>query len=299
MAKFPASEPEIRALAAKHGLALDGPLEINDMGLDFRVVIAKSERGAAWVLRIPRRADVLPRAEYEAKVLAFLEGKLPAAVPEWRVFTPELIAYPHLSDPTALSFDPATYAVTWHMDQNSPAYVTSLARVLVALHALAPPAVRTAGLTGLEPDEFRGAFEKDFYRVRETIGVGPELAKRLQAWIDDESSWPGFATLVHGDLYAGHLLVDKQGGVTGIIDWTEAKLGDPAVDFASHLQIFGRESLERLLREYERAGGRGWPRMPDQIEARLAAAPIRYGVFAIESGHAEHLAAAKTQLGVA
>jgi aminoglycoside phosphotransferase (APT) family kinase protein len=39
-------------------------------------------------------------------------------------------------------------------------------------------------------------------------------------------------TLVHGDLYVRHLLVDAEQRLSGVIDWGDVHLGDPAVDLA-------------------------------------------------------------------
>lgn len=44
----------------------------------------------------------------------------------------------------------------------------------------------------------------------------------------------GAPKLVHNDLWAEHILVDpRSGSVSGIIDWGDAVISDPAVDFAS------------------------------------------------------------------
>jgi macrolide phosphotransferase len=51
-----ADTAELRALAARHGLRLQGPLTINELGLDYQIVISAVEGGTRWVLRIPRRA---------------------------------------------------------------------------------------------------------------------------------------------------------------------------------------------------------------------------------------------------
>jgi aminoglycoside phosphotransferase (APT) family kinase protein len=40
-------------------------------------------------------------------------------------------------------------------------------------------------------------------------------------------------TLMHGDLKPEHILCDPTKGlISGVIDWTDARIGDPAVDFA-------------------------------------------------------------------
>ena len=53
------------------------PIEVNELGVDFRTAFATDEAGMAWVLRVPRRPDVLPRAENEARALRLLKGRLP------------------------------------------------------------------------------------------------------------------------------------------------------------------------------------------------------------------------------
>ena len=73
---------QLHALAARHGLKLHGPLTVNELGLDYRVVIATVDDGRRWVLRIPRRAEVSAKVEPEARVLAMLKKRLPFAVPE-------------------------------------------------------------------------------------------------------------------------------------------------------------------------------------------------------------------------
>ncbi|HHH7417046.1 TPA: phosphotransferase, partial [Escherichia coli] len=96
-----ADTSQLYALAARHGLKLHGPLTVNELGLDYRIVIATVDDGRRWVLRIPRRAEVSAKVEPEARVLAMLKNRLPFAVPDWRVANAELVAYPMLEDSTA------------------------------------------------------------------------------------------------------------------------------------------------------------------------------------------------------
>jgi Ser/Thr protein kinase RdoA (MazF antagonist) len=49
---------------------------------------------------------------------------------------------------------------------------------------------------------------------------------------------PARLTIVHGDLYARHVLVDERGALSGVIDWGDIHLGDPAIDLAiAHLVL--------------------------------------------------------------
>lgn len=55
--------------------------------------------------------------------------------------------------------------------------------------------------------------------------------------------------LVHSDLGAEHLLA-VGGDLTGVIDWSDAALADPAVDFARLYRDFGQEFLVSVVDAY-------------------------------------------------
>jgi len=55
--------------------------------------------------------------------------------------------------------------------------------------------------------------------------------------------------LAHADLGAEHILEDG-GAVTGVIDWTDAAVTDPALDFARLYRDFGPEFLGEVLAAY-------------------------------------------------
>lgn len=294
----PFDEETIAATARRHGLVLDGNIELNDLGLDFRAGFATDEVGIAWVLRIPRRPDVFPRAENEARVLNLVKDRLPVEVPNWRIFTRELIAYPRLAGTIAVTVDPATKEPAWNIDKEAPAFATSFAQMLAALHCIDPAEAAAAGLRVLSSEGARRAFADNLDRVKREVGIGEGLWRRWRSWLDDDRSWPPFTTLVHGDLHAGHVLVGETFRATGVLDWTEAEVSDPAIDFVYHLLGFGADGLERLLTKYEEAGGQTWPGMRSHIGERLSASPVTYALFALMSGQDEHLDAARAQLGV-
>ena len=74
------------------------------------MAFARGRDGVDWVLRIPRRPELAASIEAEARILAFLRPRLSVAVPEWRVRSSELIAYPRLPGAPGLTLDPATKA---------------------------------------------------------------------------------------------------------------------------------------------------------------------------------------------
>jgi aminoglycoside phosphotransferase (APT) family kinase protein len=57
----------------------------------------------------------------------------------------------------------------------------------------------------------------------------------------------------HNDLGIQHVLVDPDTcAITGIIDWTDAAIADPAYDFGLLLRDLGRAGLEAALGSYRR-----------------------------------------------
>jgi aminoglycoside phosphotransferase (APT) family kinase protein len=57
-------------------------------------------------------------------------------------------------------------------------------------------------------------------------------------------------TLVHNDIKGEHILVDPQSGrITGILDWADAGIGNPAVDIAGLVLTVGNDLAKRIARE--------------------------------------------------
>ena len=102
--------------------------------------------------------------------------------------------------------------------------------------------------------------------------------------------------MVHGDLHPGHLLVDPNYRVTGLIDWTEAEVADPAKDFASYYSIFGASALSTLLDRYQNAGGRLWHRMEEHIVELSCTYPVEIAMFVLQTGEDAYLEFAKMLL---
>lgn len=289
---------DIQLLAEAHGLSLSENMKFNEMGIDFKVVFAVDADGQPWVLRIPRRGDMGEQIEKERRILELAGKHLTVEVPHWQICSPQLVAYPMLKDKPVLTFDAQTFEVTWNMDKDNPLYITSLAKTLAGIHGIPESGARENHLKILAFQDVRLEISSQLQLVKSEIGISSGLETRYRKWLDNDSLWPGFTRFVHGDLYAGHVLVSEEGIVSGVIDWSTAHVGDPAVDFSGHANIFGEESLKVLITEYEKQGGKVWDKLYEQALERAAAAPLAYGFFAIETGDERHLAGAKVQLGI-
>lgn len=295
------TDEQILADAKKHGLLLkEDSLQRNDSGIDFQVVMAHDLNGVQWVLRYPRRIDVLPSAKKERQILTLIESRVSVQVPIWRIYSEELIAYQLLKGVPAGTIDPEAKAYIWEIDEkNVPdAFHETLALAIASLHRINPNACREAGIELETAEEARTSMRARMDKIKMTFGVSDDLWNRWQNWLANDTLWPTKTVLIHGDLHAGHILVDEASRVTGLIDWTEARVTDPAHDFVAHYRTFGEEALQRLIYHYEQAGGNVWPNMADHVIELAASYPVAIAEFAEKSGLEEYKQMAKQVLGV-
>src|SRR5690606_25453519 len=150
-------------LAEAHGLLLTDEMSFNAMGMGFKVGFDKEHDVQQWWLRSPRRNELGNQIEKEKRILNLAKKHVAVQVPDWKVATSTMVAYPLLKDKPALSFHEKTYEVTWNMDEHSPNYVPSLAKALVELHGIPVDDVLENGLKVMKPADLR-----------------PEIAARLQ-----------------------------------------------------------------------------------------------------------------------
>lgn len=289
---------DVQILAEAHGLLLTDKIKFNEMGIDFKIGFAIDRNGQKWLLRIPRRDDMGEQIEKEQRILELVKRYLSVEVPNWKIASPKLVAYPMLEDKPVLTFNAETYDIRWNMDKDNPNYVTSLAKSLVEIHHIPEIEVRKNKLRMMKPSALRPEILYHLQLVKSEIGISEKLEIRYRKWLDNDLLWPDFTQFIHGDLYAGHIFTSKDGIVSGIIDWSTAHIGDPAIDFCGHATVFGEESLKVLIMEYEKRGGTVWAKLYEQTLERSAAAPLAYGFFALETQNDHHIAGAKTQLGV-
>ena len=285
------------AAAARHGLHLVTPdAELDPVGLDFIVVHARDAAGQWWVARSPRREDVVAAARREAAVLAVVRARLPVAVPEWRIHADDLIAYPRLPGTPAVT-QPGG-APTWNgLDPAAPtdAFLDGMAALLVAL-AAATPWAQAAGVRVQTTAEDHRELARALDLAADVLTPSRAVMDRWQRWIDDLDAWPVRRALVHGDLHPGHLLLTEGGRLTGVLDWTEAQIGDPSTDLAMMHRCFGRGVLDDLVARCTRRDGGDWAELIPHAIERAAAFPAIGAAWAVRTGTTSMLSYLREQL---
>lgn len=291
MIKNVKSRQEVLELAHKSGLTIEeSTIQFNESGLDFQVVLATDVDGVRWILRLPRREDVLPSVDKEKRTLELIAPLLSVDVPRWTICTDELIAYRALNGVPVGTIDPEAKAYVWEIDlANVPdQFHESLARGIVSLHQISAEKAQSAGLPVKAAEEVRIEMKNRMDAVKGEFGVGQSLWERWQSWLHNDEIWMQEPVLTHGDLHAGHILIDPQAQVTGFIDWTEASIADPARDFVAHYRTFGQDALDKLISAYAEAGGRTWSRMAEHVIELNATFAMEIAEFALKSGLDEY-----------
>lgn len=185
-----------------------------------------------WVVRFPRRTSAVELLETELRVLPRLAGRLPLAVP-----APAFVGAGSPDHPWPFAGYPLIPGRTACVAAPPPparrAAGPILGAFLKALHALPHHDLELPGDT-------LGRLRLDARRSELVERLGVLADRRL---IDDPAPWltafdaaapdppaPRSECLVHGDLYARHLVMDDDHRITGVIDWGDVHRGDPAVD---------------------------------------------------------------------
>ncbi len=180
-----------------------------DEGFDFEVIVADD----AWVFRFPRRSEVVLALEQEAALLPALADALPVEVPRFAHISrePPYVVYPMIHGTPLVDED----------GDGVRAFLNSL-------HALDIAELPVEGTDWVDSYKAQCAvFEGLVFPL-----LDDPLRAKARTLFDEVDSLTGFEpALVHADLGAEHMLV-RDGRLAGVIDWADARVGDPALDYA-------------------------------------------------------------------
>lgn len=211
-----------------------------------------AREGRDWVLRLPKPRSywAMPDLEREVRLLPLLAARpFPVAVPrEARLLLDEggtpIGALHRMVPGTPLRETGAPRGAA------RAALCADIGRFLSVLHS-----------TPLRDAKRHGARVMDLWRdtyvdlVRQSLDV---LAPSSRDWLQREAaafeaagaSSVATGVLIHADLSGDHFLLDDEGRLAGVIDFADARIADPALDFAGILNDLGWRDLERVLAHY-------------------------------------------------
>ncbi|WP_163779384.1 phosphotransferase family protein [Myxococcus vastator] len=206
-----------------------------------------------YVFRFPKSDEAAEHLTWEARLTAWLGPRLPLPVPVYRFLAPPAVGlaggfagYEKLPGTPALLVEPGRLDLS--------GLGRGLGAFLGTLHALDPAEADALGVPGDDDPELEAwsaAAVDDLRLAAEHGHVDPSRAadweQRLRV---RPTEGRGAPRLVHGDFAAEHVLVDARGAPTGVIDWSDACVGDPARDLAGLLHWGGAPMLASALETY-------------------------------------------------
>ncbi|MEW9528800.1 phosphotransferase family protein [Microbispora sp. NPDC049125] len=265
--------------------------------IDTVVLLGEGQDNAAYevngelIVRFSKEPDPRRRAANvndEARLLATVAGISPLPVPEPAFTAAEQGCLAYFKLPGLPLIDVPSSRRSAH----GASIAAALGELLAALHSVSagPTADLVAGLVGTD-DEPKALWLSEAAQLYADLAPHVPAAHRpaVEAFLDAPPPADGPAlAFSHNDLGIEHVLVDPvTWAVTGVIDWSDAAIVDPACDFGLLYRDLGPDAVRVALR--------GYPADVHETEAIVARAAFyaRCGVFeemayGLETGHREY-----------
>jgi aminoglycoside 2''-phosphotransferase len=219
-----------------------------------------------WLVRLARNAEASRALRVEAALIPRVTPSLNLPVPVIERFAPyrgDLLAAAHRK----VEGVPLTRELYEGLPSGAQEHaVRDLALFLRSLHDTSLAVAREAGVPscdypfcrteegitpGSAPQQYSAALDKllTFPQIdRDTAHFCAGVVRSLLRQERGEAAAPA---LVHGDLSAEHVLFDPDAGrITGVIDFTDVVITDPALDLMYLYSAYGDTFLTDFLRHY-------------------------------------------------
>lgn len=258
-------------------------------GHEFETAFVEDAEHLRWTIRAPRTEAAGARLEATATMLRLLSRRVPFAVPVPRGFVTvpqgRAMVYAHIS---GRLLDLAEVP-------GGPGLAADIGRAIAQLHNVDPALYEEAGLPAYDADTYRTRKLAELDRAAATGHVPVRLLQRWEAALEDVSLWRFVPLPVHGNVCGPQLLAlfpDEQDGASGriraLLGWEDAKVADPAEDFAAVVAQCRPETVDSVLEAYAMT----CVRRPDphlRVRAQLAAETSVLGALlrALTGGQSE------------
>ena len=209
------------------------------------------------IFRFPMRDDVIEPLHKEICLLPVLERTLSTPIPHFEYTGHGNENYPYTfvgyRKIQGIALDDASIA-----QEQILALAPALATFLNELHSFSTTEAIQLGMQEYTPVLWREIYQERFADLQKR--VFPTLDTRLrtkseQLWknfLDNNTLFTFQPTLIHRDLSSEHIFCEPSRDVlTGIIDWGDVSIGDPAIDFVGLHWIGGKKLMEQILMRYK------------------------------------------------
>jgi aminoglycoside phosphotransferase (APT) family kinase protein len=203
-------------------------------GPDVRPVAEGGEHSTWWVgtrhvLRLAPDRDAAARQRRELRLRDLVRPHVPVAVPA-------SVAHGEWTPGLTCTLDTKVPGGTAEEHDVSAVGETDLAGLLSGLRAVPARQAEALGVPRTAPRSLEALRRMAVPAARRLEDADEFDAARLDQLTPPGAAQlaaqPGTAVLVHHALHGDHLVVSADGRVRGVLDWTDAVVGDPAEDIA-------------------------------------------------------------------
>src|SRR5579859_1868152 len=242
-----------------------------------------------WLLRVARRAEVGASLAREARLLPGIAPAVaPVRIPQFTLTRldepPAVVGY------VAIRGQPLTPGDVTRTEARAEALARQIGDFLSALHRVPVARAVAAGLAPASAEDWRAeyaafrAWSRAYAAPLLSPGVRAGLERLWTEYLDQPDNFRFQPVLIHRDLGIEHVLLAPDDGLAGVIDWGDAAIGDPAIDFAGFLGGLGERFTRRVIARW--SGPRAASETVETLLARAAfytkVAPlhaIQYGLL--------------------
>lgn len=235
----------VPGLVIKKATALSG-----DGTGNFDAAVITDEAGEHYIVRMPNSPAAGTELELELKVIKSLSSfgaRLGFEVPKPIGETRDSVG-------NRVMIFKFVYGTKVDATRVAPASNLSLSisRAIAGIHSLPLELVQSAGLPEFSPAENIRARVAELDRAAQTGKVPAVLLSRWEQALEDVSLFRYQPTVIHGAL-SGDAMLEQDHSISGVIDWKNLQINDPALDFAWLIPASDHELLDAVLLNYQLA----------------------------------------------
>lgn len=222
-------------------------ISLNDEGLNDNILIVNQE----LIFCFPKHEHALKKISIEAKIIELIKPYITLEVPNVFYKSSEVIAYFMISGVT-LRKD-----VLMGLNEKVIKFVAEqLATFLQQLHSI-PIDTSNSDIPIADVSVKYEDWVDLYKRIEDT--VFPHLMLHTREWaknhfesfLNTKSNFDYEPKLIHGDLGPYHILFNRpKNCINGVIDFGSSGLGDPAMDIATIIHMYGESFLSRFENVY-------------------------------------------------
>jgi aminoglycoside 2''-phosphotransferase len=231
-------------------------------GDDFFVVEINHE----WMFRFPRQEIASKALQVEKAFLAKFKAISPLPVPDHQYIENDFVGYPKIQG--------ALLTVELFQDiskQSRERIARQIGQFLSAVHNFPVDEAKRIGVT----EGWDGWYIKIIRNFRDTIAptLPPSAQKPTMTCIEQMLAEPFESTVIHGDFaLEDHVFFDeKRQELSGVIDFADVTLNDPAHDFQNIVEYGGEEFFKTVMSHYR---GKDDPTLLKRTKLRIEARPL-------------------------